>query len=250
MSMSMSTRTETRRYRHGTLFRGALIPALLCGLGIPVAARAQTGTPGEVPLGDGTPPAQLPPPQSDNDPRPPVPAPTVPKTGVTEQAGIGGTQAYGRAGVMELGGAGGFSAASSYSRFELSPSIGVFLVDNLELSLLTGFSHFRIGASDGSERVRATEIKALLEPSFHLPFSEMAFGFLGLGAGVNYISGHDAGFALQPRVGGNFLIGRSGVLTPAVTVNYSTVDALRTSAGTVLAVQTSYGMNIGYTVMW
>ena len=78
----------------------------------------------------------------------------------------------------------------------------------------------------------------------------MAFGFVGLGAGFNYISGHDAGFALQPRLGFNFLIGRSGVLTPAFNVAYSTVEALRTEVGTVLAVQTSYGLNIGYTVMW
>jgi hypothetical protein len=64
------------------------------------------------------------------------------------------------------------------------------------------------------------------------------------------VTGGDAGFALQPRLGANFLIGRSGVLTPSLTVAYSTVDAIRTPAGTILAVQTSYGMNIGYTVMW
>ena len=40
------------------------------------------------------------------------------------------------------------------------------------------------------------------------------------------------------------------MLTPSFNVTYSTVEALRTEAGTVLAVQTSYGMNIGYTVMW
>jgi len=33
----------------------------------------------------------------------------------------------------------------------------------------------------------------------HLPFSQVAFGFVGLGAGFNYVSGHDAGFAIQPR---------------------------------------------------
>ena len=68
--------------------------------------------------------------------------------GVTEQAGVGGTQAYARAGVLELGGSGGFAAASNYTRFELSPSIGLFLVDNLELSLLTGFNYFSVGATD------------------------------------------------------------------------------------------------------
>jgi hypothetical protein len=244
-------RTETKHYgRCGALFRGSLVPALLCGLALPAAAYAQTESQGEVPLGQGSPPSQLPAPRSDNDPRPPVPAPTVPVTGLTRQAGVGGTQAYGRAGVMELGGSAGFSAASNYSRFELSPSIGVYAVDNLELSLLTGFSHFRVGPANGTDRVTATEIKALIEPSLHLPFSQVAFGFVGLGGGFNYISGHDAGFALQPRIGMNFLIGRSGVLTPAFNVAYSTVEALRTEVGTVLAVQTSYGLNIGYTVMW
>jgi hypothetical protein len=205
----------------------------------------------QVPLGEGTPSQNLPPPRSDHDPLPAVPAPTVPSTGVTRQAGVGGTQAYGRAGVLELGGAGGFAAADNYTRFELSPSIGLFLVDNLELSLLTGFNYFRVGGgSTGTADSSATEIKALIEPSFHLPFSKVAFGFVGLGAGVNYVTGHEAGFAVQPRLGANFLIGRSGVLTPALTMTYSTVDAIRTEAGTILAVQTSYGMNIGYTVMF
>jgi hypothetical protein len=203
-------------------------------------------------IGEGVPrdSGQLPPPRSDHDPQPMVPAPTVPQTGVTKQAGVGGTQAYARAGVMELGGSGGFSAASNYTRFSLSPSIGLFLVDNVELSLLTAFEYFRVGATDDAPSAHATEFKALIEPSFHLPFSDVAFGFLGLGAGVGYVTGGDAGFALQPRLGANFLVGRSGVLTPSFTVAYSTTDAIRTPAGTILAVQTSYGMNIGYTVMW
>jgi len=201
-------------------------------------------------VGEGTPRSELPPPRSDHDPQPPVPAPTVPETGVTKQAGVGGTQAYARAGVLELGGSAGWAAASNFSRFELSPSIGLFVVDNVELSVLTALNYFRIGAVENNPSSSATELKALLEPSFHLPFSQVAFGFLGLGAGVNYITGQDAGFALQPRLGANFLIGRSGVLTPSLNVAYSTVDAIRTPAGTILAVQTSYGMNIGYTVMW
>jgi hypothetical protein len=203
-------------------------------------------------VGEGVPrdSTALPPPRSDHDPQPPVPAPTVPTTGVTKQAGVGGSQAYARAGVLELGGSGGFAAASNYSRFELSPSIGLFVVDNLELSLLTAFNYFSVGSINGAPSSHATELKALIEPSFHLPFSQVAFGFLGLGAGVGYITGADAGFALQPRMGANFLIGRSGVLTPSLTVAYSTTDAIRTAAGTILAVRTSYGMNIGYTVMW
>lgn len=204
----------------------------------------------QVPIGEGTPSQQLPPPRSDHDPAPPVPAPSVPRTGVTSQAGVGGTQAYARAGVLELGGSAGFGAASNYTRLDFSPSIGLFVVDNLELSLITGFSYFKLGATDAAPSSSATEIKALLEPSFHLPFSEVAFGFLGLGAGVNYLSDSEAGFAIQPRLGANFLIGRSGILTPAAYFSYSTVEAIQTEAGAVLAVRSSYGLNIGYTVMW
>ena len=203
------------------------------------------------PVAGEPPPAEaLPPPRSDHDPRPPVPAPTLAKTGVTEQAGIGGTQAYARAGVLELGGSAGIGAAASYTRIDFSPSIGLFLADNLELSLLTGVSYFRVGATETRPSASATEIKALLEPSFHLPFSETAFGFMGIGMGVNYLSDSKAGFAMQPRLGANFLIGRSGVLTPAGYFSYSTVEAIQTEAGAILAVRSSYGLNIGYTVMW
>src|SRR5215207_302878 len=110
----------------------------------------------QVPLGEGPPSEALPPPRSDHDPRPPVPAPTVPRTGVTQQAGIGGTQAYARAGVLELGGSAGWAAASNFTRFELSPSFGVFLVDNVELSLLTALNYFRIGAIENNPSSSAT----------------------------------------------------------------------------------------------
>jgi hypothetical protein len=160
------------------------------------------------------------------------------------------TQIYARAGVLELGGAGGLSAASNYTRFELSPSAGVFVVDDIELSLLTAVEYFRIGEMDKKPSTSATELKALIEPSYHLSFSRELFGFVGFGAGVNYVTGQSAGVALQPRVGINVLVGRSGLLTPALVVSYSTVDALRTAAGTVLAVQTTYGLQIGYTVIW
>lgn len=225
----------------------------VCALLTSAVSAAQIPDPdpnAQVPIGQGTPSGQLPPPRSDHDPAPPVPAATLPTTGVTSQAGVGGTQAYGRAGVLELGGSAGVGAASNYTRIEFSPSVGLFVVDNLELSLITGFSYFRLDEAEGRPSTSATEIKALIEPSFHLPLSEVAFGFLGLGVGVNYLSESDAGFAVQPRLGANFLIGRSGILTPAAYFSYSTVEAIQTGAGAVLAVRSSYGMNIGYTVMW
>jgi hypothetical protein len=152
--------------------------------------------------------------------------------------------------VLELGGSAGFGAASNYTRFELSPSIGIFLLDNFQMSLLGAFNHFRLGETRDMEGVSATELRAMIEPSYHLPFTDSIFAFAGVGAGMAYVTGHDAGFAWQPRIGANFLIGRSGILTPSASLTYSTVEALRTPAGTLLAVQTTYGMNIGYTVMW
>jgi hypothetical protein len=182
-------------------------------------------------------------------PAPAPPAATVPETALTRPP-TPWTQLYARAGVVELGGAGGLAAASNYTRFELSPSAGIFVADDVELSLLTAFNYFRIGAMNTHPSSSATEFKVLGEPSFHLPFSREIFGFVGLGAGINYVTGQSIGLALQPRLGANFLVGRSGLLTPSLNVAYSSIDALRTAAGTVLAVQTSYGLDIGYTVMW
>jgi hypothetical protein len=205
----------------------------------------------QVRVGEGTPRGSVPPVQNvEEPPPPPAPAVTLPESGVIKQAGIGSPIAYGRVGVLELGGSAGFSAASNYTRFNLSPSIGWFIVDNVELSLLTGLNYFRVGSTDTTPETSATEVSALVEPSFHLPFSEQVFGFIGLGAGVNYITDSEVGFAVQPRLGANFMVGRSGILTPSFNVAYSTVEAIRTQAGTVLAVRTSYGLNIGYTVMW
>ena len=55
---------------------------------------------------------------------------------------------------------------------------------------------------------------------------------------------------MAPRVGFNILVGRSGVLTPSLSFNWSSNKAVQTAQGTLLTVATSYGANIGYTVMW
>src|SRR5262245_4085602 len=80
----------------------------------------------ETQLGEGTPRCTVPPGTEKVEEPPPPPAPSVmlPQHGVTKQAGVGSPVAYGRAGVLELGGSAGFSAASNYTRFQLSPSVG------------------------------------------------------------------------------------------------------------------------------
>lgn len=227
---------------------------LMSVLGMQATAQAQVTVPDPDPngtqVGAGTPSEALPPPRSDNDAQPPVAAPMAPGVGVTSQAGVGGTQAYGRAGVLELGGSAGFTLANTFNRFEISPFVGLFIADNLQISAIGAYSRFHIDGEGAAPNLTASEFKLLLEPSYHLPFSEILFGFFGLGAGVNYLN-EEVGFALAPRLGLNILVGRSGILTPSLNVAYSSVDAVQLpGGGTVLGVQTSYGMNIGYTVMW
>jgi hypothetical protein len=202
----------------------------------PISALAESPTrPGET----------LPEPKSDNDPRPPVAAPATPEGGMVEQAGIGGQVAYGRAGVVELGGSASFTTASNFSNLTFSPTVGWFFQDNLELSGLLNVNFLNVA---GSSSVFTT---ALIEPSYHLPFSQNLFGFLGVGAGLGYsnASGGGAGFALAPRLGLNVLLGRSGIFTPAVFFNYSTVNVSGNLAQNTVTLNAAYGLQLGYTVM-
>lgn len=195
----------------------------------------------------------LPPSQSDDDAKPPVPMPMPPPGGLVKQAGIGGVTSYGRSGVLELGGSASIAAASGYLQLSIAPSIGYFIIDNIRLSAIMGLSYTSIDVTDdGGATTTATQtlFSLLFEPSVHIPFTESLFGFLGVGLGVSYADESGAGFALQPRLGLNVLVGRSGVLSPAIYVQYTTTSAIQTDAGTLLQVNFGYGLNLGYTVMW
>jgi hypothetical protein len=189
-----------------------------------------------------TPSESLPRSKTDYDPKPPVAAPAAGRAGIVRQAGVGGDTAYGRAGVVELGGSASFTRAPGLTNFNFSPSIGWFFQDNMQLSTILGLN---FGSVEGVGR---TFMTALIEPSYHLPFNDSVFGFLGLGAGLSY-STPDVGFAIAPRVGANVLVGRSGILTPALFLNYSTRDVTSTSQGTLLQLNVIYGLQVGYTIM-
>lgn len=198
-----------------------------------------------------TPEENLPPPTSDNDPAPPVAGPVagLPDTGVVEQAGIGGTTAYGRAGVLELGGHAGFMLAPGFRNINIAPMVGWFVADNIEVSGILGLSNIRAGDSS------ATVWSALVEPSYHIPVNRTLFGFFGMGIGAAYVSELGAGLAVAPRVGLNFLVGRSGVLTPSLSYEYTThnvqtIDEEMNKDITLVAVSSAMRVNIGYTAMW
>jgi hypothetical protein len=186
----------------------------------------------------------LPPPRSDNDPQPEVATPGTPPGGFVEQAGVGGSVGYGRAGVLELGGAAGFTSGGGFTQVNVAPSVGWFLADNLEMTAMLDLAHASTDNGDG------TIVTGLVEPSYHLPFDRTKFAFLGVGIGAAYVKGPGMALALAPRLGGNFLIGRSGILTPSISWQYNTHDTEDTQMGTLLVVSSAVRANIGYTVMW
>lgn len=218
---------------------------------------AITGT-GSTTLGEGQPSEALPPPRSDDDPSPPPPAPTVASGGLTEQAGIGGDQAYGRAGVLELGGFANLTLATDYSAIGFSPTIGYFFMDNFQLSAIVNITHISLttqNAAGNDEDQSSTQLMLLAEPSIHLPFTRSLYGFLGVGFGLASQSvdpgdSAGAGFAIAPRLGINVMVGRSGIFTPALQGVYQTTEAIQTPQGAVVAVKSSFGLQAGYTVMW
>jgi hypothetical protein len=199
-----------------------------------------------------TPAGQLPPATSDADPAPPVPTPNIPGINgdIVEQAGVGGAVGYGRAGVLELGGAAGLTLAQDIRAVNFSPSIGWFLVDNFELSAILDVTNLKAGDES------ATLWSALAEPSFHLPFNRSMFGFIGMGVGAAYVSELGTGLAVAPRIGMDFLVGRSGILRPSLSYEYTThdamgsVDANGNSNVTLVAISSALRFNIGYSTMW
>jgi hypothetical protein len=190
---------------------------------------------------------ELPKSQSDNDAQPEVASPGLPSGGIISQAGVGGMVGYGRAGVLELGGSAGFAFASDYRNITVAPSIGWFLADNFEISAIVSISNIKV------EDESSTLWSALLEPSYHVPFNRTMFGFLGLGAGAAHVSGLGTGFAIAPRVGANFMVGRSGVLTPSLSYEYTTINSGMDDPDTdvtTVALTSAVRFNIGYTAMW
>lgn len=221
-------------FKRSCRFFGAL-GAFVAIVAVPAVAGAQQAAQS---------PRDLPPPRSYEATPPPPPPPKV--TGldiaVAKEAGIGGTQAYARAGVLELGGALGMTMNTAYQQVNIAPSIGYFLVDNLELSAISNFSF--LNTENGKPQGSFT---GLVEPSYHMPFTDYLYGFLGSGFGLN-TTPRGTGLAFVPRLGVNIMVGRSGILTPALSLVYSTAESLGTvgSSGDHFAL----AANVGYSVMW
>jgi hypothetical protein len=133
---------------------------------------------------------------------------------VAKNAGVGSPLAYASRSVVEVGGVLAFRHQSETTSFRVSPSIGYFFIDNVELTLFPDLIITRIKGDDGEDGEGAQtdwSIGAVLEPSYHLPFSDRLFAFAGLGIGVNYAEDPGVDLLFRPRVGLDVLVGRSGI---------------------------------------
>lgn len=193
--------------------------------------------------------ANLPEPHSHDDPLPPPAYPGTPPGGLVKQAGAGGDIAYGRSGVLELGGSAGFIASSDLLAVNVSPSIGWFFTDNMQVSAIVSLTHVETERGDVTEE--GTLYTFLVESSYHMPFGRSLFAFGGLGMGAAHADDVGWGFALAPRLGLNVMVGRSGILTPSVSYQYNTHDTMEVEQfRNYVGVTTALAANIGYTVMW
>lgn len=160
---------------------------------------------------------------------------------VARNAGVGSDLAYASRSVVEMGGVLALRHQSETTVFRISPSIGYFFVDNVELTLFPEFIITRLGGDDTGGEGAQTDwsIGAVLEPSYHMPFSDRLFAFAGLGVGLNYAEDPGVDLLFRPRLGLDVLVGRSGIFKPAAFMDVGLNDGL--SAG---------GFEAGFTVMW
>jgi hypothetical protein len=203
-------------------------------------------------------PEVLPVPVSTNEPLPTAPSPVAGyRYGIVKQAGIGGNTAYARAGVLELGGGLSYAQSSGIASVAVTPSIGWFFADNFELSFIGKYDYNHVPVTTAGSKNNTTIdthlVNLLIEPSVHIPVVDNLFLFAGWGLGVAFKAPNAAaGFSMTPRLGVNILIGRSGILTPALDLSFISNGAVTVSGvnSAVVAVNTRYGAQITYGVMW
>ena len=141
-----------------------------------------------------------------------------------------------------------YSYRFTHGRFSIAPSVGGFLADNFQISGMFGLGYV---ATDNAD---AMLVSLLVEPSYDIPVTRSVFAFLGIGLGIAHVEDLGVGFATAPRIGMNVMVGRSGILTPSLSWQYTTHDADTADGAsadsTTVAVSSAARFNVGYTVMW
>ncbi len=178
-----------------------LLPGVLLAASPALADDAPGDRPVDAPTAAVEP--QLPPPLWPQNPEPatttPVAAPVV-----VEQENLITESRYARKGTMEAGASAGMMLSSQFRAINVAPSLGWFVAENFELTAIVAIANAKAGSAN------ATTFAGIVEPSYHLPLNRSMFGFLGMGVGAAYEADLGTGLALAPRIGANFLVGKSG----------------------------------------
>jgi len=193
------------------------------------------------------------------DVEPPPPAVPHPQTanGIVEDAGTGSSKAYARAGVLELGGFGNLAVANNFTSIQIAPTIGWFIIDNLELSAIFGLNYVHqtfdlplggttLRPQDDSQDPRRAELSPPLQPH-HLGLHRHR---LGARQRAPRRRQHQHRFRLRAADRRQLSGGEVGLFTPAFYMDYTTGETLQTSGGNIIGVNAIYGVSAGYTVMW
>lgn len=165
-------------------------------------------------------------------------------TAVVEQAGVGGEIAYGRAGVLEIGGYASVAASTLGAVGILRPFVGWFVTDGFELTLANDLV-FRHVDDSGLQVTFAGTI----EPSGHIPLVTRLW--LAIGCGLGFLwNGIEAGFLATPRIGLDLLVGRSGMLHMNAVAALATTPLLPALLYEPIGSQWRVGVEIGYSVLF
>jgi opacity protein-like surface antigen len=150
-----------------------------------------------------------------------------------------GRPEYGQKGAVELGGSLGFNWTNDAFALDVSPTLGYFLMDRVELSALLRVS-YQDQKDDNGNRESVKSGALVFEPSYHLPVREEVFVFAGLGFGFGH-DDEDFDVEFIPRVGLNLGIDLVGIVTPSLKMPIL-IDNDGTSAG--------LGFEVGYSAAW
>ncbi len=118
---------------------------------------------------------------------------------------------------IELGGSLGILWFDNLFTLDISPSVGWFFLRSWQLTALLDYHYTNVKEPDGT-RVGTTLIEFEIEPSYHYEIkAHWLYAIGGIGLGYGYDSQHSE-FEINPRIGLNIQITRSGLLNPSILV--------------------------------
>jgi hypothetical protein len=123
---------------------------------------------------------------------------------------------YAEEGTFEAGGSVGLVWDNDLFSVSARPTVGWFVADRVELSLILDLAYTRTEEDEGADESDGLAA-FIVEPSYHLPLAERLFLFGGIGLGAGYATGGPV-LETVPRLGFNFELTPSAVVTLAARV--------------------------------